>query len=78
MKEKIINRVKSSPLILIDLEEFYPKNKMMVFDISLWLDQGFVLREKEFREKAKNFTSQTNRSWHEWETKRINSNYGYQ
>ena len=55
MKEKIINRVKSSPLILIDLEEFYPKNKMMVFDISLWLDQGFVLREKEFREKAKNF-----------------------
>lgn len=55
MKEKIINRVNSSPLILIDLEEFYPKNKMQVFDISLWLDQGFVLREKEFREKAKNF-----------------------
>ena len=55
MKEKIINRVKSSPLMLIDLEEFYPENKMQVFDISLWLDQGFVLREKEFRKKAKNF-----------------------
>ena len=45
MKEKIINRVNSSPLILIDLEEFYPKNKMLVFDISLWLDQGFVFEK---------------------------------
>lgn len=49
MEREIVNRVAKSSLITIDLEEFYPVGKRMQLDISQWLDQGLVLREKEFR-----------------------------
>ncbi|NRR91289.1 DUF2480 family protein [Winogradskyella undariae] len=49
MAEDIINRVASSKLRVIDLEDYYPKGKRVLFDIKDWLLEGFVLREKEFR-----------------------------
>lgn len=49
MAEEIINRVANSALKVIDLEDFYPEGKRLVFDISDWLLEGLVLREKEFR-----------------------------
>lgn len=49
MKEDIINRVASSKLVTIDLEDFYPKGNRVLFDIKDWLFEGFVLREKDFR-----------------------------
>ena len=52
MSEEIINRVANSKLITIDLEDFYPKGERISFDISQWLLEGIVLREKDFREKA--------------------------
>ncbi|MDG2397013.1 MAG: DUF2480 family protein [Flavobacteriaceae bacterium] len=55
MEEQIVNRVKSSKLITIDLQELNPKNPRSEFDISILLDNGMILREKEFREKVKNF-----------------------
>ena len=49
MAEEIINRVANSKLKTIDLEDFYPKGKRILFDISDWVMEGLVLREKDFR-----------------------------
>lgn len=54
MQDEIINRVAQSKLITFDLEEFYPKGDRVVFDISQWLVEGLLLREKDFREEVKN------------------------
>lgn len=44
-----MNRVAQSPLITFDLEDYYPQGERRVLDISHWLHQGIILREKEFR-----------------------------
>ena len=54
MAEEIVNRVAKSPLINIDLEEFYPSGKRVLFDIKDWLFEGIILKEKDFREHVKN------------------------
>lgn len=52
---EIVNRVANSKLVTFDLEEIYPKGERVVLDISQWLHEGFVLREKEFRNHLKNW-----------------------
>lgn len=47
--DEIVNRVAKSPLITIDLEDLYLEGIRTVFDISIWLHEGLILREKEFR-----------------------------
>ncbi len=54
MAEEIINRVANSKLITIDLEDFYPEGKRVIFDIKDWLYEELILREKDFRESVKN------------------------
>lgn len=54
MADEIINRVANSKLTTIDLEDFYPKGKRVVFDIKNWLFEELILREKDFRESVKN------------------------
>lgn len=49
MSEEIINRVAQSKLVTFDLEDYYPEGKRMVLDIKDWLFEGFILKEKEFR-----------------------------
>lgn len=49
MADEIVNRVAQSKLVVIDLEDYYPQGKRVLFDIKDWLYEGFVLREKEFR-----------------------------
>ncbi len=49
MSEEIVNRVSSSALVTFNLEDFYQKGKRMGLDISPWLMEGIILREKEFR-----------------------------
>ncbi|MEP2936337.1 MAG: DUF2480 family protein [Gilvibacter sp.] len=49
MKDQIVNRVANSVLVTLDLEELYPDQERKLLDISPWLYEGFVLREKEFR-----------------------------
>ena len=51
---EIVNRVANSKLLTFDLEELYPKGERVAFDISPWLFEGIVLREKDFREKVAN------------------------
>lgn len=50
MAQEIINRVANSKLKVIDLEDYYPEGKRVLFDIKDWLFEGLVLREKDFRQ----------------------------
>ncbi|EIA10055.1 DUF2480 family protein [Flavobacterium frigoris] len=52
--EEIINKVASSALEVFDLEDYYPKGVRTQIDISQWLLEGFLLKEKDFREHLKN------------------------
>ena len=55
MEETIINKVSESALVTLDLEEFYPKEEIALFDIKDFLFMGLILKEKDFREALKNF-----------------------
>lgn len=55
MADEIINRVANSKLVVFDLEDYYPQGKRTLFDIKDWLYEGFVLREKDFRESVKTY-----------------------
>jgi hypothetical protein len=50
MEGEIVNRVAKSQLITLDLEEWYPQGERFSIDISQWLEEGLILREKNFRE----------------------------
>ena len=54
MEEEIVNRVAKSPLITFDLEDFYLEGERRSIDMSQWLEQGLILREKDFRIALKN------------------------
>ena len=49
MEETIINKVAESGIMSLDLEEFYPKEDIAVFDLKDYLFMGLILKEKEFR-----------------------------
>ncbi len=49
MSKDIINKVASSKLITIDLEDYYPQGNRIVIDIKEWLFEEIILKEKEFR-----------------------------
>lgn len=52
--EEIVNKVANSSLEVFDLEDYYPKGIRTQIDISQWLLEGFLLKEKDFREQLKN------------------------
>jgi hypothetical protein len=52
--EEIINKVANSSLEVFDLEDYYPSGIRTQIDISQWLFEGFLLKEKDFRESLKN------------------------
>lgn len=52
--EEIVNRVANSKLITFDLEDLYASGERKTVDISQWLEEGFLLREKSFRESVSN------------------------
>ena len=47
--EEIVNKVANSALEVFDLEDYYPKGIRAQIDISQWLLEGFLLKEKDFR-----------------------------
>ncbi len=53
MAEEIINRVASSGLISLDLEDYYHKGERVVYDLKDNLFMGMILKEKDFREFLK-------------------------
>ena len=52
--EEIVNKVANSVLEIFDLEDYYPKGIRAQVDISKWLLEGLLLKEKDFREQLKN------------------------
>ena len=52
--DEIINKVANSKLEVFGLEDYYPQGKRIQIDISQWLIEGFLLKEKDFREQLKN------------------------
>ncbi|MBB1149192.1 MULTISPECIES: DUF2480 family protein [unclassified Myroides] len=53
MEGEIVNKVANSALVVFDLEDLYPENPRMEIDITQWLYEGLVLREKDFRAALK-------------------------
>jgi hypothetical protein len=49
MENAIVNKVAESGIITLDLEEYYPKGEIAVFDLKDHLFRGLILREKDFR-----------------------------
>jgi hypothetical protein len=47
--DEIINKVANSSLVVFDLEDYYQKGIRTEIDLSQWLLEGFLLREKDFR-----------------------------
>jgi hypothetical protein len=47
--EQIVNKVAESGIITLDLEQFYPKGEIAVFDMKDHLFMGLILKEKDFR-----------------------------
>lgn len=64
--EEIINKVANSVLEVFDLEDYYPKGFRAQIDISQWLFEGFLLREKDFREALKNH------NWSQYQDQYVN------
>jgi len=53
MDEAIINKVSESALVTLNLEQFFPSEEIVLFDMKDYLFMGLILKEKEFRESLK-------------------------
>ena len=52
--KSIINKVAQSALTTLDLEEYYPKEAILLFDLRPYLFREMILKEKEFRTALQN------------------------
>ena len=53
MSEVFTNKVAESGILTIDLETFFPKEEIVVFDIKDYLFMGLIIKEKDFRAALK-------------------------
>jgi hypothetical protein len=63
MQETIVNKVSESGIITLDLEDYYPKEEVVVFDLKDYLFMGLILKEKDFRAALQNI------NWQQYENK---------
>ena len=54
MEEVMTNKVSESGIITLNLEDYYPREEIMLFDLKDYLFMGLILKEKDFREALKN------------------------
>lgn len=66
MAEEILNRVAKSPLVTINLEDYYHHGDRLEYDMAQNLFQGLILREKDFR----NFVKE--HDWSQYAGKNVN------
>lgn len=55
MQTTFVNKVAESSIITLNLEDYYPKVDVTVFDMKDHLFMGLILKEKDFREVLKTF-----------------------
>ena len=55
MVDEIVNRVANSGLINLDLSDYAPAKTFDEIDLKQFLFEGFILKEKEFRNTLKTF-----------------------
>jgi hypothetical protein len=65
MAETIVNKVAESGLITLDLEEYYPKEEIVVFDLKDYLFMELILKEKDFRAALQNH------DWNQYQNKNV-------
>ncbi len=54
MEDKLlVNRVASSGLVTLNLEQFFPKEPLAIFDLKEYLFMALILKEKDFRESMR-------------------------
>lgn len=63
--DEIVNKVANSKLIVFDLEDYFPKEEVCSLDIAQFLFEGFILKEKEFRDQLKSF------NWEQFDNKYV-------
>lgn len=52
-EKPLINRVAQSGIITINLENFFPREELIAFDLKPYLFMELILKEKDFREAMK-------------------------
>lgn len=57
-EQPLVNRVANSGLITLNLENYFPKQEIMAFDLKPFLFMEMILKEKDFRAALKE---------HDWE-----------
>jgi hypothetical protein len=65
MQDTIVNKVTESGIITLDLEDYYPKEEVVVFDLKDYLFMELILKEKDFRSALQNI------NWQQYENKII-------
>jgi len=65
MQDAIVNKVAESGLITLDLENYYPKEEIAVFDLKDHLFMGLILKEKDFRAALQNI------DWSQYQNKNV-------
>lgn len=65
MQEPIVNKVAESGIITLNLEEYYPKGDIVVFDLKEHLFMGLILKEKDFR------TALLSTNWQQYHGKNV-------
>ena len=63
--ESLINKVAESGLVTLNLEDYFPKEEVAVFDLKNYLFMELILKEKDFREACKNH------DWAQYEGKHL-------
>jgi hypothetical protein len=53
MSDILVNKVAQSGLLTLNLEDYYPAQEVVVFDLKAHLFMELILKEKEFREALK-------------------------
>ena len=59
MEEIFVNKVSESGILSLNLEDFYPKQEIALFDMKDYLFMDLILKEKDFRESLKNLDLST-------------------
>ena len=63
MDAPLVNKVANSGLITLNLEDHYPQQEIVVFDLKDHLFQGLILKERDFRAALKEI------NWEQYQNK---------